>query len=571
MHLKKSQHKFYDIFYRIFKLSTIKTKFIIPISLVLVILFVLLEVGYILYQNRRAEIKLNDDIEMITALETEFLNIPLWNYNVDHVNKIATYAFNSKEVAYIKIYDETQTNLISHYCRDNEWEKIKCNNDKIIVDPYLINRKKSITKNVNGKDKLIGSLEIGFTKKFYQKEKITAALFILCFGLLVFSMVIGLLIVIANVVTNPVQKLTGIVAGFTEGLDDKTMLSKISDASNQLEKIKIYSNDETAKLALAFNTMIKQVWESLKVLKIEMTERRNAEKLLQNAYDKQEIEIQERTAKLAETNKNLEKEINERKRAEQELLHAKEFAETANKAKSEFLANMSHELRTPLNHILGFTELILDKNFGELTEIQEEYLNDVHSSSTHLLSLINDILDLSKVEAGKLEYKPTEVHIRQILTNSLNMIKDKAMKSNIKISTELDSIPESIHADERKLKQILYNLLSNAVKFTPNGGSIDLIAKCEPDSAIRIQNERINSKDFIQVSIKDSGIGLKKEDIAKIFEPFEQVENSASRQFQGTGLGLSLTKSLVELHGGEIWAQSKGEGEGTTFSFYIPM
>ena len=242
----------------------------------------------------------------------------------------------------------------------------------------------------------------------------------------------------------------------------------------------------------------------------------------------------------------------------------------ANQSKSEFLANMSHELRTPLNHIIGFTELVLDKNFGELNETQEEYLNDVHNSSGHLLSLINDILDLSKVEAGKLEYRPTEVHIRKILTNSLIMIKEKAMKSNIKISTELDGVPESIHADERKLKQILYNLLSNAVKFTPNGGSIDLVAKREPDSDIRVQNERIYSNDYIQISIKDSGIGLKKEDVAKIFQPFEQVENSSSRRFQGTGLGLSLTKSLVELHGGKIWAESEGEGKGAAFHIVIP-
>jgi len=151
------------------------------------------------------------------------------------------------------------------------------------------------------------------------------------------------------------------------------------------------------------------------------------------------------------------------------------------------------------------------------------------------------------------------------------MIKEKAMKSNIKTSTELDGIPESIHADERKLKQILYNLLSNAVKFTPNGGSIDLVAKRGSDRDTRVKNEKISYNNCIQISVRDSGIGIKNEDIAKIFQPFEQVENSSSRRFQGTGLGLSLTKSLVELHGGKIWAESEGEGKGATFQIVIPI
>jgi signal transduction histidine kinase len=231
---------------------------------------------------------------------------------------------------------------------------------------------------------------------------------------------------------------------------------------------------------------------------------------------------------------------------------------------------MSHELRTPLNHIIGFTELVLDKSFGGLTDVQEEYLTDVHDSSKHLLSLINDILDLSKVEAGKLEYEPAEVQIRDILTNSLVMIKEKALKHGIKIATELNGIPQTIQADERKLKQILYNLLSNAAKFTPDAGHIKLSAKCVSNTDEQIQGLSASDKNYIQISVEDSGIGLKKEDLKRIFEPFEQVENSASRRFQGTGLGLSLTQSLVELHGGKIWVTSEGEDKGTTFLFYIP-
>ena len=298
---------------------------------------------------------------------------------------------------------------------------------------------------------------------------------------------------------------------------------------------------------------------------------KNSKAALQKANNELEKMVAAQTADIRKAHEKLRQAIEERKRAQLETKNATIAAEAALRTKSEFLANMSHELRTPLNHILGFTELILDKKVGELNEIQEEYLNDVHSSSTHLLSLINDILDLSKIEAGRLEYRPTQIPIREILASSLIMIKEKAMKRSIALSKELDDIPESIHADDTNLKQILYNLLSNAVKFTPNGGSIHLAAKRLSSADLQAKNDTASSKEYIQISIKDSGIGLKKENLTKIFQPFEQVENSSSRQFQGTGLGLSLAKSLVELHGGKIWAESDGEGLGSMFSFSLPV
>jgi PAS domain S-box-containing protein len=263
--------------------------------------------------------------------------------------------------------------------------------------------------------------------------------------------------------------------------------------------------------------------------------------------------------------------INQLKKIEKDLKFAKTLAERANRAKSEFLANMSHELRTPLNHIIGFTDLVLDKNFGDLNETQEEYLTDVHNSGQHLLSLINDILDLSKVEAGKLELEITDVNIRTLLDNSLNMIKEKAMINGINLTIKLDSIPAFINADDRKLKQILYNLLSNAVKFTPEGGSVRLTANRVANHTVQVQDHSHSSTDLIKITVEDSGIGLKEQDLKIIFQPFEQVENSASRRFQGTGLGLSLTKRLVELHDGQIWVESKGEGRGSSFHFLIPV
>ncbi|MFH1125276.1 MAG: ATP-binding protein, partial [Pseudomonadota bacterium] len=256
-----------------------------------------------------------------------------------------------------------------------------------------------------------------------------------------------------------------------------------------------------------------------------------------------------------------------------DLDQAKVRAEAANRAKSEFLANMSHELRTPLNHIIGFTELVADWRIGDLNETQAEYLRDVLESSRHLLSLINDILDLSKVEAGKLELDLKDVSPNVLLEGSLTMIKEKALKHGIRLTVETDGLPETIKADERKFKQILYNLLSNAVKFTPDRGEIHVTADLVSDSGIgksELEKEG-KGRSAILISVRDTGIGIKKEDLDRIFQPFEQVDSSASRRFQGTGLGLSLTRSLVELHGGRIWAESEGEGMGSRFLFVIPF
>lgn len=169
-----------------------------------------------------------------------------------------------------------------------------------------------------------------------------------------------------------------------------------------------------------------------------------------------------------------------------------------------------------------------------------------------------------------MDYNPTDIRIKDVLTDSLVMIKEKALSHEIKLSTEFNGIPEYIQADERKIKQILYNLLSNAVKFTPDKGHILLAAK-HVSNIDKQTLSQFPGKKYIKISVKDSGIGIKKEDIKRILLPFEQGDNSSSRKYQGTGLGLSLTKSLVELHGGKLWAKSEGIGKGTTFSFCIPQ
>ena len=311
----------------------------------------------------------------------------------------------------------------------------------------------------------------------------------------------------------------------------------------------------------------------------------------ENSIEKLPIKFKDEVGRLAESFVFMEAEL---RKNVQKLIESTQFqkiaAEEANRSKSEFLANMSHELRTPLNHIIGFTELVLDQHFGKLNEQQAEYLTDVHQSSKHLLSLINDILDLSKVEAGKLELELSDVELMPVLKNSLVMVKEKAMKHGITLTSTTDSIPDAIKADERKIKQIIYNLLSNAVKFTDDGGKIGVDARranCivqrdvgldDPEflqiigDGIKVEDgERKLLIECVKISVSDTGIGLKLADQERIFNPFEQADGSSSRRYQGTGLGLSLTKRLVQLHGGRIWVESEGEGKGSTFSFLIPI
>nr|MDJ0668811.1 ATP-binding protein [Desulfobacterales bacterium] len=230
---------------------------------------------------------------------------------------------------------------------------------------------------------------------------------------------------------------------------------------------------------------------------------------------------------------------------------------------SEFLANMSHELRTPLNHIIGFTELVVDQHFGSLNENQSEYLGDVLKSSHHLLELINDILDLSKVEAGRMEIQRERLALAPLLENSLTMVKEKSIKHGIRLGLVLEGAPEIISADRRKFKQILFNLLSNAVKFTPDGGRIRLAAR---EGAGNNGNGP-----QLEISVSDSGIGIHPDNLERIFNSFEQVDSSTSRHYEGTGLGLALSRRLVALHGGRIWAASEGEGRGSRFSFRLPQ
>jgi len=229
--------------------------------------------------------------------------------------------------------------------------------------------------------------------------------------------------------------------------------------------------------------------------------------------------------------------------------------EVASQHKSEFLANMSHELRTPLNAIIGFSEVLSERMFGELNEKQEEYLKDIYASGTHLLSLINDILDLSKIEAGRMELELTDFYLPQAIENALTLVRERAGRRGIALAQTMDERLGNIRGDERKVKQVLLNLLSNALKFTPEGGRVEVRAGMVDGTA--------------EISVTDTGIGIAPEDQQAIFEEFRQV-GTAEKKAEGTGLGLTLCRKFVELHGGRIWVKSQ-LGAGSTFTFMIPV
>ena len=235
-----------------------------------------------------------------------------------------------------------------------------------------------------------------------------------------------------------------------------------------------------------------------------------------------------------------------------EIQAKNEELEVASQHKSEFLANMSHELRTPLNAILGFSEALNDGIFGELNPRQADYLRDIHSSGQHLLSLINDILDLAKVEAGRMELLVEAFDAPSAIESALTLVKERATRHGIRLTLEMDDQLGEFSGDERKFKQVLLNLLSNAVKFTPEGGSVTLNAQA--------------TNDGLRVSVRDTGIGIAEEYQEKVFEAFHQAGGSHNVKREGTGLGLTLARQFVEMHGGKMWLESK-PGAGSTFTF----
>jgi signal transduction histidine kinase/uncharacterized protein (DUF302 family) len=279
--------------------------------------------------------------------------------------------------------------------------------------------------------------------------------------------------------------------------------------------------------------------------------------LLERNLEKQRLraERQSLVERLKDSNRYLMRQHAALRQADEEILQVNRQLEQSSRYKSEFLANMSHELRTPLNAIMGFSEILLDVTMNLTSGERTEFLRNIHSSGQHLLGLINDILDLAKIEAGKMDLHAEEMPVAQALQEVTAILEPMARQQGLQLRMVGAADVGVIKADRSKFKQVLYNLLSNAVKFTPAPGTITVSVKDSPEQ--------------LTVSVEDTGIGMKPEDLPKLFREFEQIDGSYTRRYQGTGLGLALCRRFVEMHGGRIWAESQF-GKGSIFTFTIP-
>jgi signal transduction histidine kinase/HAMP domain-containing protein len=388
---------------------------------------------------------------------------------------------------------------------------------------------------------------------------------------------------LSQIIIRPMQRLARamkIVATDEESCGDNEMpVGRRFRRMDDLD-LNVHTQDEIEQLADEFQAMMRKLEKSYAALEKSIEEKsRIAQEKSQLAEDLKELNrknealVKERTREVVEKNLRLYEISEELQFQKEELISMNEQLEKSSRMKSEFLASMSHELRTPLNSIIGFAEVLKEKMFGDLNERQEKYLSNILASGQHLLQLVNNILDIAKVEAGKMKLNIESFYINRVIEEVQNIIRTLAYKKNIELRLEL--APEiTIHGDAAKFKQILYNLLSNAIKFTDEKGLVTISTRKIPAS-FTFQggpgSEAFETPDeSILLSIADTGIGIKREDQERIFLEFEQTNQTRKRKYEGTGLGLALTRKLVHLHDGHIWVKST-VGEGTEVLVVLPV
>ncbi len=347
-------------------------------------------------------------------------------------------------------------------------------------------------------------------------------------------------------------------------IETEHLIQLQEEANTELQRINVTLQEKEESTQSLFS--------KLEIYQIEVEDQNTELRRSQMVLEVQQVELERQNDEMRTTSEELEmsrdkyaeivgertKELKWANEQKLELSNSNRLLVEVSRSKSDFLANMSHELRTPLNSVIGFSEVLLDQLFGPINEQQKEYAENILYSGKHLLSMINDILDLAKVESGKMELELDTFSLWETLDASLMMFKGKAHNAKIELNLELAMQADvEIIADQRKLKQIIFNLLSNAIKFTLAGGSVNVQA-------------RMADVDSLEISVTDTGIGIKAEDISKLFKAFTQLESAYTKKHEGTGIGLVLSRQLVELHGGRIWLESE-IGVGSRFSFIIPL
>lgn len=329
-------------------------------------------------------------------------------------------------------------------------------------------------------------------------------------------------------ITQPITRLTESAARMAEGQID--------------QEIPVDSRDELGTLATTYNEMAKALAHTL-------DERARVAMELRDLNRNLEDRIRERTFQLEETNRDLAR---------------------ASRHKSEFLANMSHELRTPLNAILGFAELIMDGVYGQVPDELRESIEDIHINGRHLLRLINDVLDLSKIEAGQMRLNLGECSIQSLIDSTISATRSLAAEKGLELVSRVETGLPLALGDSKRITQVLMNLVGNAIKFTSGGGSVTVTARRVTNGELHTLNPAPEMADCIEVAVADTGIGIPVEELKNIFSEFRQVDSSITREYGGSGLGLSIAKRLVEMHEGSIWAESQ-VGKGSIFYFRIPL
>ncbi len=447
----------------------------------------------------------------------------------DHKNRIAKLLKEYEALGISKDrqagYDAMKQDFARYWATQDEVEKLsRAGERESALSMILMEGNKSFTDAINSLKNIIktekGSAYESFKESGFFARVITVIT--LAFTLLAIIMAAGLWLALTQAIVRPI-------------LSIEESAKKIGKGDLK-ERVPVMNEDEIGNLAIEFNRMVGS---------------------LQGYYATLEKKVSERTEQLRFANDELYAK-------KQELELANISLQEANRMKSQFLANVSHELRTPLNSIIGFSELLQEKSFGELNERQQQYVEYVHSSGGHLLQLINNILDLSKIEAGRMDLVVDDFAITEVLGEVLGIVRPLAHERNITIESKAAAASPRLRADKGKFKQIMLNLLSNAVKFNVEGGRITV------DWNIVEEPSGMDMERFLVFSVHDTGIGIKQEDMGKLFREFEQIDSSLTREYGGTGLGLVLTKRLVELHKGEIWVESEID-KGSTFYVKLPQ